>query len=624
MADLVFQFPPGSTNLVFGEGFTPPVEDAPVTVLAPLEPEVSVTFVFNSPVTVSVSLEFGVFVHAEYISGASRPTVAELSSAWQAGATQKIGVRQRHHAAVRLPVPAGVRHQQAVKTPVGARTGWDAADPIRNGYGVRAQQGAPLSKRAEIRHQDGVPVRNGYGVRFQQGDAVRSGTVFRHQDGLRDRRARVIGRHQDGLRDQRVGYHGSVEKGLPLASERDVRFQQAMKPLPGIWDREVPEPPEHVCYTPDPDLVFIHPWDGSPNLLFICDDDIDGPEVPPALVVVPVRRVYMVINETSLWRVATNSPIPCFSMSLSLDVDSWTWSFSASLPAAALADLEPVDGIPVELEARINGSNYRVIAEGLSRERVFGNARTTVRGRGKSALLDTPYAPERNYGNDETRTAQQLMADVLTENGVGIGWDVAWASHMEDWSVPGGAWSGQGSYIKALNEIAASVGAYIQPHRTLRQLVVRHRYPFAPWDWATEVSPNFELPAAVTTREGIEWVEKARYNQVFVSGSQVGILADVRRAGTTGGALAPMVTDALITATSAARQRGRAVLSDTGRQANVSLRLPVLELTGVIEPGNFVRYVDGGVTRLGIVRSTSVEVQGLANVWQQILVETHV
>ncbi len=135
------------------------------------------------------------------------------------------------------------------------------------------------------------------------------------------------------------------------------------------------------------------------------------------------------------------------------------------------------------------------------------------------------------------------------------------------------------------------------------------------------MTPNFEFPADYVTRESIEWIEKARYNRVFVSGESAGILGRVTREGTDGGLAAQMVTDPLITEIPAARQRGRAILSDTGRIANVSLRLPT-DITGVIEPGKFVRYVDGSTTRLGIVRSTSVDV-GMPEIWQTLSVETH-
>ena len=83
-----------------------------------------------------------------------------------------------------------------------------------------------------------------------------------------------------------------------------------------------------------------------------------------------------------------------------------------------------------------------------------------------------------------------------------------------------------------------------------------------------------------------------------------------------------MVTDQLITSAVAARQRGLSILADTGRQAMVSLRLPVLEETGIITPGAFVRYTDGSDIKLGIVRSTSVETS-FPEVFQSIQVETH-
>ena len=148
------------------------------------------------------------------------------------------------------------------------------------------------------------------------------------------------------------------------------------------------------------------------------------------------------------------------------------------------------------------------------------------------------------------------------------------------------------------------------------------RYPVAPWDWGS-VTPDLEIPSSVMTREGIDWVELPRYNRVFVSGTTAGVLGRVTRAGTAGDVLAQMVTDPLITHVDAARQRGLPVLARTGRWADVSLRLPVLPETGVIRPGAFVRYVDGGTTRLGLVRSVAVDA-ALPEVWQSIKVETFV
>ena len=187
--------------------------------------------------------------------------------------------------------------------------------------------------------------------------------------------------------------------------------------------------------------------------------------------------------------------------------------------------------------------------------------------------------------------------------------------------MPAGVFAHQGTWIEALTAIAGAAGGYLIPHRTERSMRVRHRYPVAPWDWVT-VTPDFILPVDAVARESLRWLDKPAYNRVFVSGQEVGVLGQVTRAGTAGDVLAPMVVDALITEAAAARQRGIAVLSDTGRQIEVSLRLPVLAETGIIEPGAFVEYQDGSVTRLGIVRATQVQA-GLPEVWQTLGVQAY-
>lgn len=393
------------------------------------------------------------------------------------------------------------------------------------------------------------------------------------------------------------------------------------------FGKEVPPitPPVTPPYTGTGVLNFICPWlDYAGNDILINFGKYPCKEVEPeqpGTVIVPVKRVYIVINNVLLRRVDGNVELPTFSLSLSIDADSWTWGFNAALPAAAQDAIEPgSDGTPVELEAVINGTAYRVLAENISRDRSFGQAVIRVSGKGKSAMLGAPYAPILNFGNAQARTAQQLMNDALTVNGASIGWTVNWG--LTDWLVPTGAWAHQGTYITALNAIAEAAGGYIQPHPTQKQLNVLARYPTAPWNWGS-LTPDFELPSDVTTREGIEWLERPRYNRVFATGEGQGVLGQVTRAGTDGSILAPMITDALITHADAARQRGLSVLADTGRQAHLSLRLPVLAETGVIQPGKFVRYVDGGTTRIGIVRSTAIEA-GMPEVWQTIGVETHV
>lgn len=341
-----------------------------------------------------------------------------------------------------------------------------------------------------------------------------------------------------------------------------------------------------------------------------------GP-VPGETTVIPSRRSYSVINASHLLRVSDNAVIPARSMSIQIEDGSTMWRFSASVPASALALVRPTAGVPVELEATVNGYAWRMLVTGLGRDRQFGSGWLRVEGRGLTATLAAPFAASRSVVVDDARTAAQLADLVLTDNGVPIGWTVDWG--ITDWLVPG--WVFNGTYIDGLSAIASAAGAYLLPDPVLQEIKVLPSYPVPPWEWG-DVTPDVELPVSVVTREGIEWSDRPGYNGVYVMGTTAGVQALVKRTGTAADQQAQPVVDALITHVDAARQRGIAILSDTGRRADVSLRLPVLEETGVIGRGAFVRYVDGSDSLLGIVRSVQIEATHGAT-WQTIGVETH-
>jgi hypothetical protein len=558
-------------------------------------------------------------LEAVYSSNTSRPTVGQTGALWQTATQYQDG--------------AGARHQDATSAPDGWAAFWEralaapevVAQPMPSTLvpmPVRTvavfEDGTRLSEITGVSHQDATRDRLGLTGLFQNATPVRTNTQFKHQDGDHQKRASRTTRYQeakplDSMRSTRM------QSATPFLVGKTTWFQDGVPPPPGITVILPPViPPPPTCYTPNPNLVFSDRWTGLGDLLFICDNYTPFP--PGETVVVPVKRVYIVLNSVSLFRASDDEPVPVFSMSLSLDVDSWTWSFNASLPNVALNLVKPTNSEITELRAFVNGTEFRVLAESVSRSRAFGQTSISVSGRGFNAALDAPYAATQSFGNIQERTAQQLMADVLTVNNIPLDWTINW--ELEDWIVPAGVFNHQGTYISALNTIAGAAGGFLLPHPSSKSFTVKHRYPVKPWDWAT-ATPDFELPASVVTQEGTEWVDKARYNRVYVAGQSVGVMGRITREGTAGDVLAQLVTDPLITEGVAARQRGIAILSDVGMQAHVTLRLPVLAETGVLRPGHMIDYVDGLVTRRGIVRSTQVVVQGSANVWQSIGVETH-
>lgn len=625
--DLLFELPPldGSpVNLLFGETADPPEDpDAHVSghIALPLSLVVGgqVHPAVRAAGTISITVVLQVGGEVEYDTNTNRPLVNKTATSYQDGAASPQQVGTGFQDGEDYFGGFANRYQDATALPTDLSEQYQDANHVWQRIVGRYQEADGLQASTAGHYQDAMRVWRGIVGRYQNADRLHNGAKQRYQDTDRGVRKSTAGRFQDARRHSMPYWSGNRLGAPRWARAGRTRYQDAMSPPPGIWIKPGPPEPGDACYSPNPHLLFEHPWiAGDTNLLFICDKHDPGPEPEPG-VVVPVKKVYLVVNSAILIRVSDGKVIPTSAMSMSLDVDSWTWSFSASTPVSAYADVAWQAGEPVEVQATVNGTDFRFLVENIGRDRTFVKDALRISGRGRSALLDTPYSPVLTLFEENGLTSQQLAEWVLTDNGISLGWDVDW--NITPWFVPGGVFSHQGSYMGGVTRIAESAGAYIQPHNTADTIHVLARYPSAPWEWAS-VSPDFELPSAVVQTEGTEWVRKPYYNRVYVRGESVGVNGRVTRNGSAGDMLAQEVVDPLITHVDAARQRGIAILSDVGRITNINLRLPVLSETGVIKPGKFVRYKDNGVNRIGITRSVQVDVR-LPAIWQTIGIEHH-
>ncbi|QTD44390.1 hypothetical protein [Ottowia testudinis] len=651
--DLRFELPSvtdaAHADLVFGASFEAPrnvlhlravlplptahihfIPPAKVALQATLPPPTVSTLVLRPSVPLFVGGELGgsrsanlpgvaCMGEVRYASHTQRPTVGKTTTPWQVAQQTENGATQGQQDGQRCPVGWSPPWQWASSLQIGlAHDLPPVLVPMVQQRTSGMQQALRLHDVTRFGHQDGHAMVLLRRALFQNASRLRASTHFAHQDADRSKRAGRVNYWQSahGL-FQRQGSDFQSATAWPVGWAG--RYQEAMRPPPGICIRVVPPPPQvQACYTPSAHLLFDALAPASTHLLFVCERKSVLPPIGET-VWVPIRKVYVVINQVRLYRWPDGIEVPAFNLSLSLDVASWCWGFDAQLPERAQTLLAPGGSSgPVELLARVNGKEFRLLAEDISRERSFGEARIRVSGRGRHAVLAAPYAPVMSFGNADARSARQLMDDVLTLNGISLGWDIDW--DLADWNVPAGVFAHQGSWIEALNAIASSAGGYLQPHASDKRFRVRHRFPVAPWKWldaAQPIVPDFVLPVDVVSRESIRWLQKPAYNRVFVSGQERGVLGQVTRAGSAGDVLAPMVVDSLITDAVAARQRGIAILADTGQQVEVSLRMPVLQETGIIEAGAFVQYRDGVIDRLGLVRSTQIEA-GFPEVWQTL------
>lgn len=628
---LVFTRPPvaspGPVRLVFGDDDAP----APVIPDATLHGSGTLTglrlhFTARAGVRVSGGGTItGLRLHiaARYDINVQRPTVGRTRGRWQDATPVQSAVRSTWQQSATLGAATRSRWQDGTTMPAATLARW--RDTLRASRAARsAFQQALRTPSAPVRSSfaQALFLRAVAGGRFQE--ALRAPALpvgIRFQETYR-RQARVRSTFEGAAR---VGAGWASGMGIALRLQRawGGGFQQAWPPRPGQWQWPGPDVPHDPCYLPalPAQLVFSQPHDANlpARLVFICERHGPGPQ-PGETVVVPVRRVYMVSNSVTLHRLDTGAPLRAITFSMSLEEGSWMWSWDASLHMSAADHLgRDSNGDPPVLAVAVNGVEFRLLLEERSKdERFLPEVRFKVAGSGLAASLDGPAAPTMNFGNNAARTAQQLAADVLTVNGAPMGWAVDWG--LEDWLVPAKAWTFQGTYIEAINDIATAAGGYVQPHNTDPVLRILPRYPTVPWEWDS-ITPNLVIPRAAAEVVSTEYVDKPRYNQVHVGGVAAGVFGPWKRAGTPGDKEAPQVTHALITHADAQRQRARSVLSDTGSQALVSLSMQVRPETGIVMPGKFVRY-QGNEDAIGIVRGVSLN-WDRPKLRQVIRLETH-
>lgn len=602
-SDLLFARPPAANGaLLFGPEEAPPPAVVDLT-LAALLPPPTMAAVVAPVVAIRISavlpaLQFA--AAARYDPRVERPTVARTRSAWQVAQVREGGAQDRH--------------QGTVAAPAGIASGWQRAAPrwvtcvLPTSYRLRG-----VRPRTQLRHAAAVGIAMQPG-RYAHADTLRLARApwwFGHQDGS-PRRWMARTPWQERARDRRPALQLRAQDAVPLDLPRGSRFQagrdcrfpwevrgqEARRPPPGQWLWPGGPPSKPLCYVPSPYLLF-QSLPGGAALLFTCER---GGLLPPR--VIPVRKVYFVSNAVTMVRLPERTPLPVRSVEISVDAESWSWGFSAGLAASALPAVEPTTAGPVEIEVTVNGVVWVLLVEGYALRREFGRHSLTIRGRSQSAYLAAPYASARSWTPATFYTARQLADAELARDGIATGFTLNW--NLPDWLAPAGAWTYQAlTPVEALGRIVGAVGGTLLPHPSTKALTACARYRTAPWEWAG-ATPAVSLPLDAVSTLDLRWQEKPTFNAVYVAGERQGVIGHVVRAGTAGDRVAPMVVDALITHADAARERGRAILADTGKQALVTLELPLLAETGLLDPGLLIAVGDGAASWHGLVRATRI------------------
>lgn len=627
---LVFWRPAdGSGKLVFGDqGGAVVIPDADFALDAAFAGDMAAHVGLAPAVGLGIDAGFAddmpASVAAAWDANAFRSTLARAAPHWQQGAPMAAAARPRWQASQPLSVGHRPHWQRAQRIAGTARPHWQASLPLRATARPAFQQGLPAAIGLRLGFQQSIALRATGRPAFQQGQPLAPGWQLGFQQTIK--LANYVREHEQFAHPIQHAARAPLRAGRPMARNLRPHFQQGRFPPPGRTPIAIVTPPQHLCYDPARLglLVFERAFAGDGKLVFVCRKAGGGPGPQPGgSIVVARRRSYIVLNSIEVRLAADGTLLPALDSGFSMRLDhrSWTWGFQLSLHATALPLLTPgPDGLPVELEVTVNGQPFRMLAESRRRSVQFPRAVLEVSGTGRAALLDAPYAAQQTFSQPGARTAQQLMLDVLTVNGVSMGWTLDW--QLTDWPVPAGTWSHQGSWISAINDIAAAVGAYVQPHDTAQTLRILPRYPVRAWELAS-ATPDITLPAGIATVEEVTWLHKPDYDAIYLQGEPGDKLYHRKRAGTPGTNPAPQAVHPLLVHADAAAQRAIAELSDTGRQLEQRLQLMVLPATGVIKPGTLLRYTDdAAVQRTGIVRATEVRQAG-PRIDQTLTVQAH-
>ena len=338
-------------------------------------------------------------------------------------------------------------------------------------------------------------------------------------------------------------------------------------------------------------------------------------------------RFYMSAHQITAQLLPSGTFIQIPSVTVSADRGSFCWQFNASGHIGLFDQLMPNSGLPQQIRFYIDDIGFVFGVGPVRKTEAFGKKGVTFSGRSVTALLAAPYSREATYFNTTAQTARQLAEAVLQYSGVTLDWGVP------DWLVPAGAWSHRGTPLSAIQAIAQSIGGYVQSHRTEPILQVRHPYPElagglpgGPWNWyAAGVTPDVSLAAEALMTIGTERVDEADLNAVYVRGTNQGVFRQVKRIGTAGEKLGALVTDPLITADTAAQQRGLSVLGAAGAKHFIDFELPILTGSGqpgILEVGQLALVNQSGPWR-GRVRGVSASATFGGKVRQTINVERH-
>jgi len=494
-----------------------------------------------------------------------------------------------HQVAQPVQYSCGLAYQAGLAKPVHHSIAWDSALPIHQHVSICHASGLPIHAFTSIGW--------GAGQQFAAWDSM----AWSQCAPLLASRSVVYDHGQPILHEKSLtwnsGQPSNVYVSSPTQSGIVLRFIPSIHWTDGhvepgtasvVWDNGRPAPhgwrPTVIPLPTDGKLWgrlnFVCPAGSFLNFGSLCFGS--------AMLAVPIRRSYRVINSAALIRVSDSADIPVSSLTVIIDWESWCWTLSATLMNRT--GYERVPAAPGLVQATINGFVWRFVVDEVDYSRAFNDFGGQLTGRSPIALMAEPYSLAKSYWETSTKTAQQLMLQELLE---GFSLSVS----LPDWTVPDHVFKYENlTPMEALIRIVKSCGGKVYSDPIDKIIYAVPKWPRKPWDWLSSPA-TLTLPSSYTLKENLKQQEGFEYEAIMVSGGvDSGIVAICKRAATGGLTHAPSVVDTLITHLDAAEPRAIQELADHWPMKSYALELP-LQATptgaGLIEPGTVLDFADG-------------------------------
>jgi len=289
---------------------------------------------------------------------------------------------------------------------------------------------------------------------------------------------------------------------------------------------------------------------------------------------IPDEDVYIVQNNVEICRTDDRRIIKAFNVEIGANRKDYLWSGSLSLP---FSELEKIVDVP-EIEININQYKFVVDVDDIKVQQEFNRKSIEISVSSTTNRLKTIKA--HNVDNDLSSIA--IMSAQLSRDDLETGFKFV-SQNSVDWIIPSGIIEYDDAFaLDIINSIALSVGDTVISHAYKKEIIVKEKY--------SSGQPIYKLPIGKLFDYSTNEESGTEYNAVVVTGENKGITAIVRKEGTAGEKIAPMIVNKLITDQSAARRAAiNSIFNSKDRSITIDTESVLFKETPMIYPSDVVQ-----------------------------------